>query len=89
MREVNEVYTNGNAYKGHKNTLDERHGKGKYIYSDGSYYYGDWYKNKMFGNGVLYYSDGNVEYDGEWKDDLFEGKGIIYGKGCDWIKYEG
>jgi hypothetical protein len=24
-----------------------RHGKGKYLYADGSYYYGDWMKGKM------------------------------------------
>lgn len=89
LKEVNEVYTNGNSYKGQKNAQDQRHGKGKYTYADGSYYYGDWYKNKMFGSGILYYDDKTVEYDGDWKDDMFEGKGILYGKGCDWIKYEG
>jgi hypothetical protein len=30
-----------------------------------------------------------IEYDGNWKDDVFEGRGTLYGKGCDWIKYEG
>lgn len=60
LQEVNEVYTNGNSYKGQKNTQNQRHGKGKYIYADGSYYYGDWIKNKMVGNGVLYYPDGQV-----------------------------
>jgi hypothetical protein len=43
----------------------------------------------MFGNGTLYYPDKSVEYDGEWRDDMFEGRGVLYGKGCDWIKYEG
>jgi hypothetical protein len=64
LREVSEVYTNGCIYKGQKNLQEERHGKGKYTYSDGSIYHGDWYKNKMFGNGVLYYADKGVEYDG-------------------------
>ncbi len=41
-----EVYTNGNMYTGQKKD-DLRHGKGKYIYADGSYYYGDWFKGKM------------------------------------------
>lgn len=89
LHEVNEMYTNGNTYKGQKNAQGERHGKGKYTYEDGSFYYGDWYRNKMFGSGTLYYSDKSVEYDGEWKDDMFEGRGVLYGKACDWIKYEG
>jgi hypothetical protein len=25
----------------------------------------------------------------KWKDDIFEGRGVLYGNGCDWIKYEG
>jgi hypothetical protein len=37
-----------------------RHGRGKYIYADGSYYYGDWFRNKMTGTGALYYPDGSV-----------------------------
>jgi hypothetical protein len=33
-------------YTGQKKD-DLRHGKGKYLYADGSYYYGDWFKGKM------------------------------------------
>ena len=88
LEEVNELYSNGNAYKGQKKE-GMRHGRGKYIYADGSYFFGDWFKNKMTGRGSLYYADGSVEYDGEWKDDQFEGQGILYGRGCDWTKYEG
>ena len=89
LQETNEFYTNGNSYKGQKNAQNQRHGKGKYTYSDGSYYYGDWVKNKMVGSGVLYYEDGQVEYDGEWKEDAFEGRGLLYGRDCDWSRYEG
>lgn len=59
LEEVNELYSNGNAYKGQKKE-GMRHGKGKYIYADGSHYYGDWFRNKMSGKGCLYYSDGGV-----------------------------
>lgn len=54
-----EVYTNGNMYTGQKKD-NLRHGKGKYIYNDASYYYGDWFKGRMEGQGQLYDSDGNL-----------------------------
>ena len=43
---TSEVYTNGNMYTGQKKD-NLRHGKGKYLYNDGSYYYGDWFRGKM------------------------------------------
>lgn len=46
-----------------------RHGKGKFIHTDGSYYDGMWKDNKMSGKGVLYNSQGKVIYDGLWADD--------------------
>lgn len=67
-----------------------RHGKGKYLYGDGSYYYGDWFKGKMHGQGKLYDVDGNLEYEGEWKNDCFEGQGTKYSlHGDKWVKYVG
>jgi hypothetical protein len=54
-----EIYTNGNMYTGQKRD-NLRHGKGKYMYNDGSYYYGDWFKGKMEGQGKLYDPDGNL-----------------------------
>lgn len=51
--DASEVYTNGNRYEGQKRD-NLRHGKGKYIYSDGSYYFGDWAKGKMQGTGQLF-----------------------------------
>jgi hypothetical protein len=70
MVETSEVYTNGNRYEGEKkDTL--RHGKGKYMYNDGSYYFGDWIKGKMEGQGELIGSDGSLIYEGQWKDDHY------------------
>ena len=86
--ETSEVYTNGNRYEGEKrDTL--RHGRGKYIYNDGSYYFGDWVKGKMEGQGQLIDAEGNLIFEGLWKDDHYEGKGRLMGMGEDWIKYEG
>ena len=56
----------------------KRHGKGKFIYSDGGVYEGDWNEGKMHGYGVLYYGDRSIAYEGEWKEDKFEGRGILY-----------
>lgn len=86
--DASEIYTNGNQYTGQKKE-NLRHGKGKYTYADGSYYYGDWFKGKMEGVGQLYDVNGNLEYEGEWKDDHFEGKGKLMSYGTDWTKYEG
>lgn len=86
--EVSEVYTNGNRYQG-QNKDNLRHGRGKYIYADGSYYIGDWKKGKMDGQGQLYDSNSNLVYDGNWKDDHYEGAGRLMGFGTDWTKYEG
>ena len=41
-----------------------RQGKGKIIYSDGSYYRGDFQKDQMWGRGVYVGADGS-QYDGE------------------------
>lgn len=41
-----------------------RHGKGKFIHTDNSYYDGNWKDNKMHGKGVLYNSANKVVYDG-------------------------
>ena len=60
---TSEVYRNGNMYTGQKKD-NLRHGKGKYLHYDGSYYYGDWFKGKMDGNGKFYDRDGNLEYEG-------------------------
>lgn len=39
-----------------------RHGKGKFFYSDGGIYDGDWFENKMQGYGTLYYQGGKPAY---------------------------
>lgn len=55
-----------------------RHGKGKFYYSDGGFYDGDWKTGSMDGYGALYYAGGQIAYEGEWKEDKFHGKGIVY-----------
>lgn len=51
----------------------KRHGKGTFIYSDGSRYIGSWVDDKEQGTGCLFDADGNQHHHGVW----YEGK-IIY-----------
>lgn len=68
LENIHEEYTNGNQYIGQKkNGL--KHGKGKYIFKDRSYYEGSWKNNMMHGKGILYLANGKVEYEGEWAED--------------------
>ncbi len=50
--------TNDNRYKGQYNN-GKRHGKGTYIYANGSTYTGDWVDGKKMGQGVFTWFDGD------------------------------
>jgi hypothetical protein len=64
---------------------NRRGGKGKYYYSDGSVYDGDWHLGKRQGYG-RFYVNGELVYDGGWFEDLRSGNGILREGGS---KYEG
>ncbi len=71
-----------------------KHGKGKYIFKDRSYYEGNWKNNQMNGKGQLYLANGKLEYTGEWKQGEQSGWGIMYSyqmedKPTVWSKYQG
>lgn len=51
----------------------KRHGKGTFIYSDGSRYTGNWVDDKEQGTGYLFDADGNQLHHGVW----YEGKGYM------------
>jgi antitoxin component YwqK of YwqJK toxin-antitoxin module len=55
-----------------------RHGRGKFYYTDGGLYDGEWKTNKMSGQGKLFYQSGKIAYDGAWSDDKFTGYGVLY-----------
>ena len=78
-------FSNG-AYYG-QITNGTRHGKGIFVYSDGSRYEGDWERDTATGRGVWVYSDGS-RYEGEWvRGVMINGHGIkIYSDGS---RYEG
>lgn len=55
-----------------------RHGEGRFIYTDGGHYSGDWVEGMMEGKGTLYYKEGKPAYQGDWQRDMFNGHGILY-----------
>ena len=59
-----------------------KHGKGKFLWSDGSQYEGDFKDNNIEGYGVYIWWDGR-KYSGEWKNNKMEGKGVFT-----WVKFD-
>ena len=58
-------YANGDTYEG-KWRFDQKHGRGKYIYCQGSpegiLYDGQWKHNVKHGKGTFYYRNGDSKY---------------------------
>ena len=52
-----------------------KHGRGKYVWNDGSCYDGEWFENKINGLGYYVWPDGR-KYDGQWQENNMHGKGI-------------
>ena len=74
----------GNKYIGnHENGL--RHGKGKYIFSNGTMYEGDYKNGMVTGFGVYLYANGQI-YEGEFLNEQYHGKGKLTFKNGDIFK---
>ena len=71
---------------------DEPHGKGVYVWDNGTRYEGDFFEGNITGNGVCYYANGN-RFDGCWKNGIKNGEGALYEydatKKCIRYKYVG
>ena len=52
------------------------------MFTDGTWYEGEWKDDKMEGQGILTYTDGTF-YKGEWKDNDMNGYGILTYIGID------
>lgn len=63
-----------------------RHGKGTYVWSDGTKYEGGWYRDMEYGEGEKRFANGD-SYRGEWKEGCFHGQGMY--KWADGTVYEG
>jgi hypothetical protein len=59
------------------NTIHCERGRGKYTYSDGSLYIGDFYYGQPEGIGTVFYVSGN-RYEGGWKRHTPHGRGVMY-----------
>nr|GMD08878.1 phosphatidylinositol 4-phosphate 5-kinase 8 [Ipomoea batatas] len=72
------VFPNGDSYVGSINGMLP-HGKGKYIWSDGSVYDGDWDEGKMTGKGRIIWSSGST-YEGDFSGNYLHGYGTFNGR---------
>jgi len=68
------IYVDGSIYEGEVNGKSTRHGKGKYIWSSGDIYEGNWVKGQIQGFGKMIYTNGDI-YEGNWTDGKPEGEG--------------
>ncbi|KAJ1435008.1 Phosphatidylinositol-4-phosphate 5-kinase, core [Sesbania bispinosa] len=70
------IFPNGDVYIGKiKGTLP--HEKGKYTWSDGTVYEGDWEGDKMTGKGLIVWSSGAFQYEGEFSGGYLNGYGTL------------
>ncbi|KAL6637679.1 hypothetical protein ACP70R_025251 [Stipagrostis hirtigluma subsp. patula] len=76
---------NGDIYVGNFAGLVP-HGFGKYMWTDGTLYYGEWDMNKMTGRGVIQWPSG-ASYDGDLRGGFIDGTGTF--KGVDGSVYKG
>lgn len=86
---VEKIFSNGDIYIGQWVTENCPHGDGKYLWSDGCMYFGEWYKGKINGKGKFSWPSG-ATYEGEFKNCYMDGEGTFTGslnhtyKGC-WV----
>jgi hypothetical protein len=71
-----ETFSSGVVYKGHLNKEKLRHGIGKLIWPNNSYYIGNFKNNVCCGHGVLVLNEDEFN-EGEWENDQLNGTGLI------------
>uniref|UniRef100_M8BYI6 Phosphatidylinositol 4-phosphate 5-kinase n=1 Tax=Aegilops tauschii TaxID=37682 RepID=M8BYI6_AEGTA len=76
---------NGDVYVGNFDGLVP-HGMGKYMWTDGSLYDGEWDKSKMTGRGIIQWPSG-ASYEGDFRGGFIDGTGTF--KGVDGSVYKG
>ena len=71
------VYSGGGISEGYWKD-GKQHGRGRFIYCGGRYYYiGEWKEGNRHGEGIEYWVDGD-RYEGGWKNDNKYGQGTYY-----------
>ena len=76
---------NGDVYVGNFDGLVP-HGMGKYMWTDGSLYDGEWDRSKMTGRGMIQWPSG-ASYEGDFRGGFIDGTGTF--KGVDGSVYKG
>ena len=56
----------------------KKEGYGKFIWTNGEYYIGQWVNDEREGKGILYYNNNKIKYEGEFKKNEFNGYGKYY-----------
>jgi len=69
------IYPDGSLYAGSWNQDEQRHGQGRCLFGDGSFYKGEFAHGQFQGQGIMIWSDG-AYYMGDWCRDLMHGHGM-------------
>ena len=69
-------FKSGNRYVGEVDEKNMPDGKGKFTYTNGSYYEGEFAHGVREGYGIFYWSTGD-SYEGGWKKDKRHGEGVM------------
>ncbi|PRP85687.1 hypothetical protein PROFUN_06521 [Planoprotostelium fungivorum] len=83
---MSKIFKNGDKYTGQFNRSQKQHGQGKYTFTNGDVYEGD-FKNGLFHGVGMFKRDNGDCYTGDFKNDLFDGRGVYVYK--DGERYEG
>ena len=75
----------GTIFDGKFDKENSRSGKGRIIYTDGSEYVGEWYRDEKTGQGTLVFTNG-TEFTGRWHEDCPSDGVMTYPDGT---KYKG
>ena len=83
--EVEKILPNGDFYTGQWLDNNGPHGQGKYLWTDGCMYVGEWQKGGIMGKGRFSWPSG-ATYEGDFKSGYMDGKGTYIGSSGDTYK---
>ncbi|GJX76015.1 phosphatidylinositol 4-phosphate 5-kinase 6-like protein [Tanacetum coccineum] len=75
---VEKIFSNGDIYIGQWVSENCPHGDGKYLWSDGCMYFGEWFKGRTNGRGKFSWPSG-ASYEGEFRNGYMDGEGTFIG----------
>nr|XP_043610630.1 phosphatidylinositol 4-phosphate 5-kinase 6-like [Erigeron canadensis] len=75
---IEKIFSNGDIFIGQWNPTHIPYGNGKYIWSDGCIYFGEWHKGMICGKGKFSWPSG-ATYEGQFKNGYMDGEGTFTG----------